>query len=160
MSDPVAPTPFPPDTARDLAAVLDELIPPSPDGRLPGAGADEVGLVAYLEEASARTPDLRPALEQGLAALAELARRRGAQGFAELPAAERAAVLEELGTAAPAFLPGLLFQTYAGYYQQPAVLAGLGLPPRPPFPEGYDLEPGDLGLLDPVRARPRLWREV
>lgn len=154
-----APRPsFPPDAARTLAAVLDELIPPSADGRLPGAGA--AGLVDYLEGVCARTPDLQPALDDGLAALAELAREHGAESLADITQPQRSALLNEVTSRAPAFLPGLLFHTYAGYYQQPAVLEGLGLPPRPPFPEGYTLEPGDLGLLDPVRARPRLWREA
>jgi hypothetical protein len=31
---------------------------------------------------------------------------------------------------------------------------------RAPFPKGYDLEQGDWSLLDPVRARPRLYRDV
>ncbi len=158
MSDDAPRTSFPPDAARTLTAVLDELIPPSVDGRLPGAGA--VGLVGYLEDVCVRTPDLRPALDEGLAALAELARENDAESLADIPQPERAALLRELTARAPAFLPGLMFHTYAGYYQQPAVLEGLGVPPRPPFPEGYDLEPGDLGLLDPVRARPRLWRDA
>jgi len=158
MSDDAPLHSFPPAAARTLAAVLDELIPPSTDGRLPGAGA--VGVVAYLEGVCLRTPDLRPALDDGLAALAELARENGAESLADLPQPRRAALLNDLTSRAPAFLPGLLFHTYAGYYQQPAVLEGLGLPPRPPFPEGYALEQGDLGLLDPVRARARLWREV
>jgi hypothetical protein len=158
MSDDTPRPSFPPDAARTLAAVLDELIPPSSDGRLPGAGA--VGLVEYLEGVCQQTPDLRPALDGGLVALAELARENDAESLADLPQPDRAALLHELTSRAPAFLPGLLFHTYAGYYQQPAVLEGLGLPPRPPFPEGYTLELGDLGLLDPVRARARLWRDV
>ena len=57
------------------------------------------------------------------------------------------------------FLPVLLFQTYQGYYQIPAVLAALGLPPRPPHPKGYEIEPNDLELLEPVRAREKMYRE-
>ena len=66
--------------------------------------------------------------------------------------------MNELATRAPAFLPGLVFQTYVAYYQHRDVVRALGLPPRPPHPEGYELEEGDLTLLDPVRRRDPLFR--
>ena len=40
------------------------------------------------------------------------------------------------------------------------VLRSLGLELRPPFPKGYTLEQGDWSLLDPVKARPSMWRRV
>jgi len=144
------------EAARDLAAVLDAIVPPSADGRLPGAGA--LGLASFIEARVIEHPDLRPAVEQGLATLAALARERGADGFAALPADARAGLLNELGTREPAFLPGLIFQTYVGYYQHPRVLEGLGVEGRPPFPEGYALEPFDPELLEPVRRRDPLYR--
>ena len=46
------------DTERaTLASVLDEIIPPSADGRLPGAG--EVGVATHVDRALANLPDLR-----------------------------------------------------------------------------------------------------
>ena len=54
---------------------------------------------------------------------------------------------------------GVLFQTYAGYYQNPAVLEALGLEGRPPHPKGYEIGPDDPQLLDPVRARAPFYRE-
>jgi hypothetical protein len=36
----------------------------------------------------------------------------------------------------------------------------LGQGPRPPFPKGRVVEQGDWSLLDPVRARPRMYRVV
>lgn len=136
-----------------LAAVLDALIPPSEDGRLPGAG--ELGLAT-----EPAPPELRPIIEQGLAALEELSLREHDSAFAELAPAERAQALTELGTTQPAFVPGLMFHTYVTYYQHDRVQEGLGLEVRPPFPDGYDMEPSDLSLLDPVRERPKLYREV
>ncbi len=150
--------PFASDQAQELAAVLDTLIPPSEDGRMPGAGA--LGLVRRLEEICEAGADLRPILEGGLTALSALARERGAGSFAGLCEDERPALLEAVGEHAPAFVPTLLFHTYAGYYQHPKVLEGLGLPARAPFPQGYPLEAGDLGPLERVQARGRLWRET
>jgi hypothetical protein len=31
---------------------------------------------------------------------------------------------------------------------------------RPPFPKGHEVEQGDWSLLDPVRMRPKLYREA
>jgi hypothetical protein len=99
------------------------------------------------------------AIRFGLAGLDALARRRDPRGFAALAAGERAAALRELAGEQPGFLPGLLFQVYAAYYQHPHTLEALGLEPRPPHPGGYAMETGDLGLLDPVRRRPPLYRK-
>ena len=140
---------------RTLTALLDTIIPPSADGRLPGAGA--AGLAAYLDEAVRKAPDLGPVLEQGLADLDRLARERGGGDFASLDAAVRAETLEALSSRQPGFLPTLSFHVYAGYYQSPRVAEVLGTRPAP-FPDGYEVEPNDLSLLDPVRERAPLYR--
>ena len=46
------------------------------------------------------------------------------------------------------------------YYRDDRVMRSLGLEPRPPFPKGHVVEQGDWSLLDPVRARPPMWRKV
>ena len=156
-SDPVPPPDFSPDEERVLSSVLDEIIPPRGDGRLPGAGG--LGLSRYIEHAVKKTPDLRPAIAQGLAALDDVAGRRGARDFAALSSQDKLEVLNEISTTNPAFLPGLIFHTYAGYYQDGRVMEALGLEPRPPHPKGYEMEPSDFTLLDVVRRRPRMYRE-
>jgi hypothetical protein len=145
---------FSPHEARVLASVLDEIIPPSGDGRLPGAG--ELGLVRYIEQ---QASELRPTIVQGLSALDEHARGCGARDFAALSGEDKLEALNQVAAAQPAFLPGLILQSYVGYYQNDRVLEGLGLEPRPPYPDGYKLEPTDLGLLDQVRRRTKLYRD-
>jgi hypothetical protein len=157
MSESESDTVFSSDEARVLSAVLDEIVPARAGGPLPGAGA--LGLIARIENAVRASPDLRPAITQGLAALEERTRGRGAASFAELDRDARLEVLNEISSAAPAFLPALIFQTYVGYYEHPRVMEALGLEGRPPHPKGYAMEPGDLSLLDPVRARPKMYRE-
>ena len=138
---------------RTLACVLDEIIPPSADGKLPGAGALGVG------EGFAASPELRPVIEQGVGVVDALARERGAAGYVALPAGERRGVLEASAAKAPAFLPTLIAQTLVVYYQDASVLEALGFRAGPPFPRGFTVEPTDFSLLDPVRERPPFFRE-
>jgi hypothetical protein len=46
------------------------------------------------------------------------------------------------------------------YYRDDRVMRALGLEPRPPYPKGRVLEEGDWSLLDAVRGRKRMWRDV
>ena len=46
------------------------------------------------------------------------------------------------------------------YYRDDRVMRSLGMEVRPPFPKGFVVEQGDWSLLDPVRARPKMYREV
>jgi hypothetical protein len=149
---------FPTQQARALTSVLDEIIPPSEDGRLPGAGA--LGLVSAIEDAVRKSPDLEPAIVQGLTALQEIAAAAGVSEFGALDREQRVTALNQIATTQPAFLPGLIFHAYCAYYQSGEVMLGLGLEARPPHPLGYSVAPSDPSLLDPVRARPKLYREV
>ena len=149
---------FSADQTAALGSVLDLLIPPSGDGRLPGAG--EAGVGARIAESAGRDAGLRGTVAAGLAALDEAARTRGASGFVALAAADRLAALQAIAPAQPGFVPSLIFHTYAGYYQQGRVLEGLGLEARPPFPKGYEMEPFDESLLAQVRRRDKMWRDA
>jgi len=140
-----------------LREVLDEIIPPSADGSFPGAG--ELGVGERIEEALAQRPDVAHIIERGLASISELAERCNPSGFGGLSKSERVAVLREAEAAEPGLFGALVMQAYFGYYTDPRTTERLGVR-NPPQPDGYDLEPGDLSLLDPVRARPRLWRDA
>lgn len=139
-----------------LREVLDEIIPPSADGSFPGAG--ELGVGEQIEDMLARQPELGGVIEQGLASIRRLAESRNPSGFGGLSRSERAVLLREVEAAEPAFFGALLMHTYFGYYTDRRITDRLGVR-NPPQPDGYDLEPGDLSLLDPVRARPKLWRD-
>ena len=140
-----------------LSLVLDELIPPRPDGRLPGAGT--LGVGAVVEHAAAGTPELEQMLTHGLAALDDVAHRSGADGFAALAPSARIVALRDLEQAEPMFLSTLLTLACVGYYSAEPVVAALKGSARPPHPLGYEVESDDLSLLDPVRARGKLYRE-
>ena len=132
---------------RTLVNVLDTIIPASRQRGMPAAG--QIGVAEHVLQAT----DLLPVVAAGLSALIDA-------GFDDLDPPQRVGALNELAGSQPGFLPLLLFQTYQGYYQNAATLEALGLPPRPPHPLGYEIEENDLSLLEPVRAREKLYREV
>src|SRR2546430_17474451 len=86
-----------------LETLLDVVIPPSADGRLPGAGT--LGLTATIARTVRQMPMLRPVLEHGFGTLAELAMRRNAGGWGALTPAERAEVFAEITGTDQVFLP-------------------------------------------------------
>jgi hypothetical protein len=129
-----------------LDTILDTLIPPSEDGRMPGAGS-----LGISEAVAAQVPG--EMLQAGLAAAGEA-------GLVDLDLSDRVEALRALDASQPGFVPTLYFMAVGAYYAHPEVLRGLGLEPRPPHPQGYAMEVGDLGALDRVRARGRLWREA
>ena len=118
-----------------LAAVLDQVIPPSSNGRLPGAGflahGERFGSVIRL------LPGLDLGLVGGLAACDEVARKRGAADYVSLGDADRLAVLNEVAAADGGFVPSLMFLAYTTYYVEDRVLVALDLEPRPPHPQGW-----------------------
>jgi len=137
------------DEERLLVGLLDAVLPASADGRLPAAG--QLDLVEQIAGTVRETPMLRPVVEYGLTALGELAAKR-ADG-------DLRAVLEEFAAGDQFFMPAFLFLVYSTYYQNPRVLAALGLEARPPHPKGHEMEPIDLTLLDPVRRREGMFRK-
>jgi hypothetical protein len=139
-----------PEQRATLSSVLDEIIPPSEDGRLPGAGA--LGLAGSVEGFLQRTPGAVAGLARALDAL-------GAERFATLVGAPRTQALNDFAAKHPGFVPGLLAPTYVRYYQEPRVHEALGLEPRPPHPKGHVLEAGDLSGLEAVRRRGKIYRE-
>jgi len=140
-----------------LETLLDVVIPPSADGRLPGAGT--LGLSDTIARTVRQMPMLRPVLDYGFGALAELAMRRNAGGWGALTPAERAEVFAEFTATDQFFLPAFLFLLYSGYYQHPRVVEALGLEARAPHPKGFAMEADDWTVLEPVRTRGKTYRD-
>jgi hypothetical protein len=80
--------------------------------------------------------------------------------FADLEPARReapAAQLRDSGGQSLIYLERIILQCY---YRDDRVMRSLGLEVRPPYPKGFEVEQGDWSLLDPVRARRKLYREI
>ena len=144
--------PFTAEERRALACVLDALIPPSADGRMPGAG--QAGVATHVEGVLRTLPDLHAMVVEGLRDLDAQAGAQHGGRFVDLADAERAALVS-----AQSFGYALVPHAYIGYYQTNAVLEAIGIEARPPHPKGYTVAENDLGLLAPVKARGSRWRE-
>jgi hypothetical protein len=135
----------------DLRAIAAVIIPASAEFDVPGA--DDPAIQADIVATLGRDTGLvREALD-------ELARLAG-RPLASLDPARREAVALELranGGDAVATLTRVVLQCY---YRDDRVVRSLGLEPRPPYPKGHVLEDGDWSLLDPIRARPPMWRRA
>jgi hypothetical protein len=141
--------PLTPVQIDNLRAIAGIIIPASIEFDVPGA--DDPTIQADMVATLGRDTDrVREALD-------ELARLAGAPLAGLDPAWREAAALElrAKGGAAVAALTRVVLQCY---YRDDRVVRSLGLEPRPPYPKGHVLEEGDWSLLDPVRARPPMWR--
>jgi hypothetical protein len=136
---------------RDLRALAGAIIPASNAYDVPGADDDKI------------FSDILRSLERDrddvCRALAHLATLSGG-AFAELGPERRIEVAAAFREAGGGPLTALVRVVLLCYYRDDRVMLSLGQEPRPPFPKGHVVEQGDWSLLDPVRARPRMYRVV
>jgi hypothetical protein len=136
---------------RDLQRVAGMMIPASTEYDVPGAD-DPIIFADILKSLGRDLPEVRKAL----GAL----REASGGGFADLDthrAEEVARAFRHIGGPPSTALERSILQCY---YRDDRVLRSLNIEPRPPFPKGHELEQGDWSLLDPVRSRPKLWRDA
>ena len=144
-----ADNPLTPAQRDDLRAIAGMMIPTSAEFDVPGAD-DPVIQADIVATLGRDTALVREALDQ-------LARLAG-QALADLDPARREAVAVQLRASGGDAVMTLTRVVLQCYYRDDRVVRSLGLEPRPPYPKGHVLENGDWSLLDPVRARPPMWR--
>jgi hypothetical protein len=127
------------------------MIPASTEFGVPSAGDDAI-VADMLGTLGRDLDDVRTALTR-LATLSGGA-------FADLDAARREAIAATFLAGDTADVVTLGRVVLQCYYRDDRVMLSLGLEPRAPFPKGHTLEQGDWSLLDPVRARPKMWRDA
>jgi hypothetical protein len=134
-----------------LRIVVRHMIPASLEIGVPGA--DDPAILADIVRSVDRD---RATLRQALRAVEAAA---GAP-FADLPEARQAAVLARFRADEPVLAGVVEAVTARCYYRDDRVLKSIGVEARPPFPLGYQIEEGDWSLLEPVRARGRIYRDA
>ncbi len=141
---------------RALRCLVALMIPASDEYGVPGA--DDEAIFADIVRSLGRDAD---AVRRALRRLDELS--LGASGglpFADLAVEERAAHAQRLREEQPALATALVAPVVRCYYRDDRVMRSLGMEPRPPFPKGFEVEQGDWSLLEPVRSRGRIYRDV
>ena len=135
----------------DLRSLAGAIIPASSAYGVPGADDDKI------------FDDILRSLERDrddiCRALAHLATLSGG-AFAGLGPERRTEVAAAFRETGGAPLVALVRVVLLCYYRDDRVMRSLGQEPRPPFPKGHVVEQGDWSLLDPVRARPPMYRVV
>ena len=138
-----------------LNAILDELIPPSADGRIPGAG--QLGVASFFATASAYAPHPTEAVRCVLDYV------QSYDGFQAAARVKKIEVLKQAETQVPEAFQTLIRLTYMGYYSRSDTRPYFGVGAHPTHPTGYDVEQeSDTVLADltaPVRQRGKVYRD-
>ena len=141
---------------RTLVALLDTMIPADPDLGLPGAGDDAIAesVVQSIRASSMRT------IIDGLTFIDELSKAMNRCRFDELDPDVREEFFfkQKLDLRDSVRVLGSI--AVHSYYCDSRVMNSLGMEARAPFPEGFTVEEGDLSLLEPVKARGKIYRDA
>ena len=119
------------------------IIPPNPAREMPGA--DDPAILDDILASAGRDADA-------------LARALDILGAGGAPHTDEA--LAQFRRDHPALADVVSLVIAQCYYRDTRVLVAIGVEPRAPFPKGYDVAQGDWSLLDPVRERGPIYREV
>jgi hypothetical protein len=136
---------------RDLRRLAGFMVPSSTDYGVPGA--DDGAIFADIVRSLGRD---QSAVRNALAMLREMAGR----DFAAIDEAEAEATAMALLRREGPEITALGRAVLQCYYRDERVITSLGLEPGAPFPKGHIVQQGDWSLLDPVRNRPPMWRDV
>lgn len=134
-----------------LRTMAGSMIPVCAELGLPGA--DDVTIFDRILEIAQASP---AAVRQALHRLEEAA---GAP-FARLDQPGRVAAAVRLRDSWPDSYMLLVGLVVRSYYSDDRVMRSIGMEPRPPFPKGFEVPAGDWSLLDAVRARGKIYRDV
>jgi hypothetical protein len=142
--------PVPVKVREMLRVLVGTMIPQSEEYGVPGAD-DPTIFEDILQTA-------QPYLDMLTEHMALLEQQQPA--FATLSSDRRLAQAQQFLAAQPLFGSLLVSLTTQCYYRDNRVMEALGMEARPPFPKGFEIEQGDWSLLDPVRARGSISRDV
>jgi hypothetical protein len=138
-----------------VTEVLNRIIPANEE--LPGAGEIAVN---FLDEVVGGSPRLKRILHHGLSQIEVCAYRMYTKDFPSLSCEQMHAVLRQVEVDEGEFFDLLVRQTYNGYYTDPRIVELLGLEARPPQPLGHRVDQGNITLIESVKNRGIVYREV
>ena len=135
---------------RTLTSLLNLIIPASEDGKMPGVF--DIGFIDYINNENQLS-----LIQEGLIRIIDETNNQYCQEFSALSVAEQLTIVNVLKRKLFRFFTDLTTQVVQYYYQHDDILNAIGLDARPPFPKGYDVEEGDILLLEPVFLRGKIY---
>ena len=138
-----------------LRMLVGQMIPASDDYGVPGADDPAIfeRILAAAMAENARVADALKTLDQ-------MAKDTHGAAFGALDDDGRADVAAKFAASGWPAVETITAVTVTSYYSDERVMTALGIEERPPFPQGYDVPQGDWSLLDPVRRRPKFYRDA
>jgi hypothetical protein len=137
-----------------LDTIMDEIIPPSDNGKIPGAGA--LGVADFL-------PAARPYATDPIKSALTLINFVG-EDFIKLPRPARVAILKKSELEHAEAFATLIRVTYMGYYSRSDIRPHFGVGSHPIHPQGYTVLPESHELMNeltaPVRQRGKVYRNA
>ena len=138
-----------------LQTLVGIMIPASAEFSVPGAD-DE----AIFETVLACAQVDGGLVEEGLKTLEAMSNIRHRKGFNSLDYATQHQVINDFQQSGAPYIGVIVGITLQCYYRDKRVMKSLGMELRAPFPKGFEVEQGDWSLLDPVKRKPKLFRDV
>lgn len=138
-----------------LSLILNDVIPPSADGHVPGAG--NAGVASFLQQATPYDPDPARVVLTVIETVLEIA-----DDFSSQSPQDRIDVITRVEAQHPQIFERFLRLTYMGYYSQAELRPLFGVAAEPVHPSGYPVPPESprmmADLTAPVRARGAVYR--
>ena len=139
-----------------LHALLGAILPADPTLGVP-AGNDHAILQDILQTIRISAHEL---VSKGLEDLDNASAKQFDAGFEGIEAAKKIALFNDMRIKNNRFYSVLSSVILQCYYRNDQVMESLGMEARPPFPKGHQVPQGDFSLLDPVKARGKIWRDT
>ena len=117
-------------------------------------GANDIGFFSYMHN-----ENILLFIQEGLIRIIHESHNHYGRKFSALSVAEQSELVNGLKRVLFRFINNLTTHVVQCYYQHDDVLKAIGLEARPPFPKGYEVEEGDVLLLEPVYYRGKIYRD-
>lgn len=136
-----------------LVIVVDMMIPA--EGEMPSA-ADPLIMKAIIDGLG----DNESLVVLALSTLDDLSSKQYERLFSRLESGQRDELIASFKSSHAELVQLLQYCTASHYYQDDRVMQALGLEARSPHPGGYSVDATDWSLLEPVRGREKIYREI
>tara|TARA_B100001123_G_scaffold194_1_gene357 strand:- start:2359 stop:2835 length:477 start_codon:yes stop_codon:yes gene_type:complete len=143
------------DDRETFQIFVGKVIPASDKYKVPGA--DDPRIFAEILTASQSSAST---ITDGLNIINASAEKRYRESFNALTQEQQIGLLDDLQNATVPAIRTIVSIATQCYYRDDRVMESLGMEIRSPFPGGFEVEQGDWSLLDAVKEKDKLYRDV